>query len=31
MSQVTLWYPYAGADFWEDPDMVLLPREVFDR
>jgi hypothetical protein len=31
MSQVILWYPYAGVDFWEDPDMVLPPGEVFDR
>jgi hypothetical protein len=31
MLQVILWYPYAGVDFWEDPDMVLPPGEVFYR
>jgi hypothetical protein len=30
MSQVVLQYPYAGVDFRGDPDMVLLPGEVFD-
>jgi hypothetical protein len=30
MSQVILWYPYVGVDFWDDPDMVLPPGEVFD-
>jgi hypothetical protein len=30
MSQVILWYPYAGVDFQGDPDMVLPPGEVFD-
>jgi hypothetical protein len=30
MPQVILQYPYAGVEFWGDPDMVLPPREVFD-
>jgi hypothetical protein len=30
MPQVILRYPYAGVDFWGDPDMVLPPGEVFD-
>jgi hypothetical protein len=30
MLQVILQYPYARVDFWEDPDMVLPPGEVFD-
>jgi hypothetical protein len=30
MLQVILRYAYAGVDFWEDPDMVLPPGEVFD-
>jgi hypothetical protein len=30
MLQVILQFPYAGVDFWEDPDMVLPPGEVFD-
>jgi hypothetical protein len=30
MSQVILRYPYVRVDFWDDPDMVLPPREVFD-
>jgi hypothetical protein len=30
MPQVILWYPYVGVDFWDDPDMVLPPGEVFD-
>ena len=25
-----LRYPYARVDFWDDPDMVLPPGEVFD-
>jgi hypothetical protein len=28
--QVILQYPYAEVDFWDDPNMVLPPREVFD-
>jgi hypothetical protein len=31
MPQVILWYPYAGVDFQDDPDMVLPLGEVFDR
>jgi hypothetical protein len=27
---VILHYPYVRVDFWDDPDMVLPPREVFD-
>jgi hypothetical protein len=30
MPQVILQFPYAGVDFWGDPDMVLPPGEVFD-
>jgi hypothetical protein len=30
MPQVILRYPYAGVDFWGDPDMVLPLGEVFD-
>jgi hypothetical protein len=29
MPQIILQYPYFGVDFWEDPDMVLPPGEVF--
>jgi hypothetical protein len=31
MSQVILQYAYAGVDFWDDPNMVLPPGEVFDQ
>jgi hypothetical protein len=30
MPQVSLRYPYAGVEFWDDLDMVLPPGEVFD-
>jgi hypothetical protein len=28
--QLILRFPYAGVDFWNDPDMVLPPGEAFD-
>jgi hypothetical protein len=30
MPQIIHEFPYSGVDFWEDPEMVLPPGEVFD-